>query len=190
MRISSPFVLVCLFLAIGASLTAQTAVEYGTIAAGSTTSATTDAKKISKSIGGVFGQLGKALETPSKGQQGHQTAASAAAAKRAASSRGKQPAALSAAKPESSSGVQSSQIQIGMSRTELLSAVGKPNMQIGGTDEGVFVETYMYGGSADTVTVTLRDGKVTGISPMPQKSITAPASATPTQTSAAAERQR
>jgi len=62
-------------------------------------------------------------------------------------------------------------------------------MKTSGADEGVFTETYMYQGEADTVTVILRGGKVTRISPAPEEeSVTAPAFATPPQTQSKAER--
>jgi hypothetical protein len=178
MRISSFLAVVCLFLALEAGLQSQTAVEYGTITSGSTTGATTDGKDIRKSIGGVFGTLGKGLDQLSKGQQGRQ---------RATPSRAARPAASSAARQVPPRTVNPSQIQIGMSRGELLNAVGKPDMQIGTTDEGVFAETYLYPGGKGNVTVTLRDGKVTGVSPMPEESASAPVPETPPRTSRTAE---
>jgi hypothetical protein len=187
MRISSLLIAVCLLLASGATIKGQTAVEYGTIAAG-TTGAATDAKKRSNSIGGVFNRIGKNLDQLSRGQQGRQRATAASTKKTANSSKGRRRAVWSAAKPEASRIVNPSEVRIGMSREELLSAVGKPSMQIGGTDEGVFAETYTYPGSAGTVTVTLHEGKVTEVSPRPKESAAAPAPTAPLQTNSAAER--
>jgi hypothetical protein len=174
MRISSWLILACLLLSLSTRLTAQTAVEYGTVTAASTAGATTDAK-ISGSIKGVFDRLSKGLDGTSTGQQGHKTAAAKSAGKPIVSRKGSQPAAASAAKPEASRILNRSQIRTGMSREELLRAVGKPFLQTSGTDEGVFAETYMYQCGADTVTVILHDGKVTGVSPIPEVSVAAPA---------------
>jgi hypothetical protein len=180
MRISSIFIAMCFLLAFGATLEGQTAVEYGTIAAG-TTGATTDSKDVSKSIGGVFGRIGKGMDKLSTGPQGRRSATATSVRKPATSGGNRPVAASSIGRPKAAPIVHPSQIRIGMSRKELLRAVGEPSMQISTTDEGVFSETYMYRGSTDTVTVTLHDGKVTEVSPMPEESVKAPVAEIPPQ---------
>ena len=174
MRVSSFFVLVCLLLVVSAKLTGQTAVEYGTATAASTAGAATNEGDISKSIRGVFGRLDKMGDVPSKGQQGRQKAP-APSAKPAASGKGRQ-SAVASAQPEASPIVRLSKIRVGMSREELLALAGRPSMRTSGTDEGVFAETYtydIYQGHIDAITVTLHEGKVSRVSPLPVESETA-----------------
>jgi hypothetical protein len=187
MRISSFFLAICVLLASGAMLKGQTAAEYGTIAAGTTGAITDSSKDVSKSIGGVFGRLGKGFDRLSSGQKGHQTATGTRARKQVASGRSGRAAASPAATPRVAPIVNASQIRIGMSRAELLSSVGEPSMRISATDQGVFSETYIYQ-SSSTVTVTLHDGKVAEVSPMPKESARAPALTTPPLAHSEAER--
>jgi hypothetical protein len=113
--------------------------------------------------------IGKRLDKASAGSKGDATVTTVPASKPAASGKVKESANKSAAKRAIPHIVEPSQIQIGMSREELLRTAGEPFMTTSGTDEGGFAETYMYQGKVDTVTVTLRAGKVAEISPMSEE---------------------
>jgi hypothetical protein len=52
----------------------------------------------------------------------------------------------------------------GMDRADLLKKVGKPSMSMSNMESSKVVETCWYRSGADSITVILRDGKVTEIS--------------------------
>ena len=56
-------------------------------------------------------------------------------------------------------------ISAGMAQEELTRKFGPPAMKTSGTEDSSAGETWWYGAGADTVTVTLADGKVSKISP-------------------------
>ena len=188
MKTRTLFALGCLLVIADGRLAGQAAAEYGATAAASTTGAAAGSKGVSKSIGGVFEGIGKKLDKAA-GDVKSEQAAKAAPSTPAATGKNKPQTTPSATKAAAPRLIKPSQVRIGMTREELITAVGRPSMKTSGADEGVFRETYMYQGEIDTVTVTLHAGKVTGVSPSPEEeSVTAPAFATPPQTQSKAER--
>ena len=147
------------FLAVfTVSALGQTLVEYsiGTAVAGSATAAGT--KGVSKSIGDVFGKLSKTLGKVDRSEPAKPKSTQTRVAPRSSSATTARPST----KP-----VQSGMIEIGMERSALVSKFGKPFIKTSRLDGPQFVETYYYTGSDDMVVVTLRDGRVTAVSPPP-----------------------
>ena len=56
-------------------------------------------------------------------------------------------------------------ISPGMAQEELIRKFGQPAMKTSGTEDSGAVETWWYGSGAETVTVSLTDGKVRTVSP-------------------------
>jgi hypothetical protein len=152
-------------------LAAQTAVEYGTITAAGAAGSAGAMKDTSKSIGNVLGNLGKTLD---KGEASPPSGESVkvAPAKQAKAA----PSRARTAAPPAPRPIQPDSIRKGMTRADLLAKLGKPFMKTGGMDGVEFIETYCYQGPEDLITVTIRDGTVTSISPEPEYQ-TAPAGA-------------
>ena len=71
-----------------------------------------------------------------------------------------------------------SALAIGMERADMVKKVGKPWMSISSVEDSVLVETCTYRSGSDTVTVTLREGKVAtsaGLENLAAKQALAPA---------------
>ena len=72
-------------------------------------------------------------------------------------------APATAAKPEPVLPPNLSALAIGMDRADMVKKVGKPWMSISSVEDSILVETCTYRSGSDTVTVTVRDGKVAAI---------------------------
>jgi hypothetical protein len=140
-------------LSAGAALLhAQAIIEFGT-AAGRAGAAAPGAN-VGKSIVDVFGKVNQSL--------------SGAAKVDAVAKPSPLPAVTTApatvAAPERAIPPDLSALAIGMDRADMLKKVGKPAMSIEGVESATQVETCWYRSGSDSVTVTLRDGKVATIS--------------------------
>lgn len=150
----------------------QTVVEYSTATAAGSTGAAAGGKGVSKSIGGVFGSLDKTLDKLKKSESPksssgpstiiYPSSSSAEAPASAESATGKSPAATETAKL-----IRPEKVSIGMARSDLVTKFGKPFMKATRVEGPHYVETYYYQGDVDIVVVTLREGKVTHVSPPP-----------------------
>jgi hypothetical protein len=136
----------------------QTVVEHSLATAAAGTATAGGAKGVSKSIGSVFGKLSKTLEKVDKSEPAKAKSTQTWVAPRSSSA---------TTAPPSTKPVQPGMIEIGMERSALVSKFGKPLIKAGRLVGPQFVETYYYTGSADMVVVTLREGKVTAVSPPP-----------------------
>jgi hypothetical protein len=156
-----------------ALLQAQAITEYG--AATGSAAATATAAGAGKSAGGVFGKVGKLLAGEAKANDegqppspnGPRPAAAVMVAPKQSSATAPSVvvAAVSAPKPaEPEQPVNLAALESGMDRADMLKKVGKPSMSLSVPESATLVETCWYKNGADSVTVTLRDGKVSGIS--------------------------
>jgi hypothetical protein len=144
-----------LILCAGVTLLhAQAIVEFGTLT-GRSTGAASGAGNVGKSIADVFGKVNQSM-----------TGAGAvdAAAKPKPLPAGTTAPATAAAKPEPATPPNLSALAAGMDRADMVKKVGKPWMSITSVEDSILVETCSYRSGSDTVTVTLRDGKVATIS--------------------------
>jgi hypothetical protein len=143
-----------LILSAGATLLhAQAIVDFGTLS-GRSTGAASGASNVGKSIADVFGKVNQSLTGP-----GTVDAAAKPKPLPAATT-----APVIAAKPVPALPPDLSALAMGMDRADMLKKVGKPWMSITSVEDSVLVETCSYRSGSDTVTVTLRDGKVASIS--------------------------
>ena len=146
-----------LILSAGATLLhAQSIVEFGALtgrAAG-----TAGGAKAGQSIVDIFGKVSKtvteagAVDSNAKPKSLPVTAAPATKI-----------AVTPQAKPEPVLPPDLSALAIGMDRADMVKKVGKPWMSISSVEDSRLVETCTYRSGSDTVTVTLRDGKVAAI---------------------------
>jgi hypothetical protein len=144
-----------LILSAGAVLLhAQSIVEFGTLA-GRSTDAASGAGKAGQSIVDVFGKVTQSLtgagavDAAAKPKPLPVTAAPATTI-----------AVAAQAKPEPVLPPDLSALAIGMDRADMVKKVGKPRMSISSVEDATLIETCTYRSGSDTVTVTLRDGKV------------------------------
>lgn len=138
---------------------AQTAVEYSLGTAGST-GAATGMRGVGKSLAGAFAGVNRTLGTAEKPGVSGATVVFAGSVPAAAAS---SPAIVP--KP-----IDPSKARIGATREELLKQCGEPSTRSSETTGGKLVETYWYDTTThDTLEVTLRDGKVTAITPESKK---------------------
>lgn len=136
----------------------QTVVEHSIITGAAGTATAAGTKGVSKSIGGVFGKLSKTLGKVDKTEPAKPKSTTTRVVSRSSSA---------TTEPLSTEPVQPGMIEIGTTRSALVSKFGKPLIKTGRLDGPEFVETLYYTGSADMVVVTLREGKVTAVSPPP-----------------------
>ena len=144
-------------------LRAQAMVGYGA-ATGQSATAASGAAATGKTAPGVFGKLNQALAGAAKPADAAKTAPAPAvttAAKAPAPATEPAPSAAPAAEPAAPTDF--SALAIGMNRADLLKKVGKPSMTISSVESSVLVENCSYRKGSGTVSVTLRDGKVTAI---------------------------
>jgi hypothetical protein len=151
----------------------QTVVEYSTATAAGSTGAAAGGKGVSKSIEGVFGGLDKTLDKLKKSESPksssgpssiiYPSSSSAEATPSVESSAGESPAAAT----ETAKLIRPEKVSIGMARSDLVTKFGKPFMKATRVEGPHYVETYYYKGAEDIVVVTLREGKVTHVSPPP-----------------------
>jgi hypothetical protein len=142
-----------LILSAGATLLhAQSMVEFGTLTGRGP--AATGGPNVGKSIADVFGKVNQSLTGPG-------TVDSTAKSKPLPAAT---TAPVIAIKPEPALPPDLSALAVGMDRAEMLKKVGKPWMSISSVEDSILVETCSYRKGSDTVTVTLRDGKVAAIS--------------------------
>jgi len=141
-----------LILTAAGLLRAQGITEYGTNAASSSKASPA---ATGKSVNNVFGKVGQTLAgaakvgdnaKPSPPQPSKTTAAAAVAS-------APKPAAP-IAPPDLTA------LANGMDRADMLKKVGKPSMSMSSMESSSLVETCWYKNGDDSVTVTLRDGKV------------------------------
>jgi hypothetical protein len=143
-----------LVLSAGAALLhAQTIVEFGTLT-GRSTGAASGAGNVGKSIADVFGKVNQSM-----------TGAGVvdAAVKPKPVPAATTAPATTAAKPEPVLPPNLSALAIGMDRADMVKKVGKPWMSISSVEDSILVETCTYRSGSDTVTATVRDGKVAAI---------------------------
>jgi len=142
-----------LVLIAGATLLhAQAIVEIGTLtgrAAGAAGGA-----NVGKSIVDVFGKVNQSVTA----------AGTLDAPKPKPLPAGTTAPATAAAKPAPAAPPELSALVTGMDRADMVKKVGKPWMSISSVEDSILVETCSYRSGSDTVTVTLRDGKVATIS--------------------------
>jgi hypothetical protein len=141
-----------LVLCAGATLLhAQAIVEFGTLTgrAGAAAGGT----NVGKSIVDVFGKVNKSVTGAGTVDVNVKPKPLPAAT-----------TAPAAAKPEPAAPPDLSALAIGLDRADMLKKVGKPWMSISSVEDSILVETCSYRIGSDTVTVTLRDGKVAAIS--------------------------
>lgn len=168
---------VLIVTAAGAALLqGQSITEYGATSGSATAAAT--AAGAGKSAAGVFGKIGKLLSgetkpvtdetTPSPSSGGGSRPAPAVVAAKPKSTPAASPvvvAAVSAPAPaEPVKPANLSALETGMDRADMLSKVGKPSMSLSVPESSALVETCWYKNGSDSVTVTLRNGKVARIS--------------------------
>jgi hypothetical protein len=117
----------------------------------------------SKSIGKAIGSLGKAVDKTAS-----QAAQSSSASPAAPSHAEQQPAGQPPPEPKPMP-VSPEDLSIGMTRVELMAKFGKPLMKTSKMDGPQFLEIFYYPHPEDDMTaVTLREGKITAISPPPK----------------------
>ena len=137
-------------------LRAQAVIGYGAVSGQSAAAA--GAAATGKAAAGVLGKLNQTLAGAVKGGDASKPAPAPAISVAAAASK---PAASFAVPPDPLPPADFSALAIGMERADLLKKVGKPSMTISSVESSVLVENCSYRKGADTVAVTLRDGKVT-----------------------------
>jgi hypothetical protein len=168
-----PFVLT---LAVSATLLqGQSITEYG--ATTGSAAATAAAAGAGKSAAGVFGKVGKLLsgETKPVADDGPLSSPSGGSRPAPTATAAKQPSAPAAAPvvvasisaptptaPEKPANLGA--LETGMDRGDMLTKVGKPSMSMSVPESSTLVETCWYKNGSDSVTVTLRNGKVSNIS--------------------------
>jgi hypothetical protein len=167
----NPIVVSVLTGVLGACvLHAQAITEYGATTAGASAAGTVTAKAVVN----IFGKASKALADAA--QSGEDVRPSPSPVQRPASgakhtSQAKSTAtplvsvvAPVAPEPLAKPGPQIppnlSALETGMGRADMLKNVGKPSMSMSSMESSALVETCWYKNGDDSVTVTLRDGKV------------------------------
>jgi hypothetical protein len=129
-------------------------IEFGGVARRVGAAAPT--ANVGKSMGDVFGKVGQSLSGATKTDN---------------------VAKPTVATPERPIPPDLSALATGMDRADMLKKAGKPSMSISSVESSTQVETCWYRSGADSVTVTLRDGKVATISvaeSLPAKEALAP----------------
>ena len=150
----------------------QAVVEHTTATAAGTAGAAAGGQGVSKSIGGILGNLGKTLEKVKNPDAPQQTAGptqivTPPAPARANAETARETGAPAPIEPALRKPVRPEFVKIGMTRAELTKRVGSPFMKTSRVDGSDFVETYYFNAEEDIVVVTLREGKVFDISPPP-----------------------
>jgi hypothetical protein len=138
-------------LILASAAGAQDMVEHAAGAANATS--TTGMRSVGKNAASVLDKAVKALDATAAPSSAKVTAVVIPAA---------------AAKPEPTVkhiAPDPALISPGMAQEELIRKFGQPAMKTSGTEESAAVETWWYGSGAETVTVTLADGKVCTVSP-------------------------
>lgn len=148
----------------------QAIVEHTTATAAGTAGAAAGGQGVSKSIGGILGNLGKTLEKVKNPDASQESAGPTQMVTPTAPARNTVETAREAGAPAETpvrKPVRPEFIKIGMARTELVKRVGSPFMKTSRVDGADFFETYYFNAEEDIVVVTLREGRVTDISPPP-----------------------
>lgn len=145
----------CLTVVFSVFVAGQAIVEHSAATAAGSAAAAGGSKGVSKSVGGVFGSLSKTLEKTGE-------PASANAEGKPARVDGSPSAAGAAYKPKT---IEPGEIAVGTARSDLLNKFGEPFMRTSRVEGLQFVESFYYKGTQDIVVVTLREGKVTAVSP-------------------------
>jgi hypothetical protein len=155
-----------LVLGAGATLLhAQAIVEFGTLTGRAGGAA--GGANVGKSIVDVFGKVNQSVTT----------AGTLDAPKPKPLPAATTAPATAAVKHELAAPPDLSALATGMDRADMVKKVGKPWMSISSVEDSILVETCTYRSGADTVTVTLRDGKVAtiaGAENLPAKQALAP----------------
>jgi hypothetical protein len=139
-------------LSAGTSLVqAQAIIEFG--AAAGRAGAAGAGANVGKSIADVFGKVTQSLSSAGKVDEAVKPGSVPAATT----------APATAATPERPIPPDLSALVVGMDRGDMLKKVGKPSMSIEGVESATQVETCWYRTGSDSVTVTLREGKVATI---------------------------
>jgi hypothetical protein len=142
-------------------LHAQAITEYGA-ATGSSAGATAGAST-GKSVVNIFGKVSQTLAGAAKASDDAKPSPSQPS--KAAAVR----TVASAPKPaEPILPPDLAALVTGMDRADMLKKVGKPSMSLSNVESSVLVETCWYKSGADSVTVTLRDGKVAAFDKIPE----------------------
>lgn len=137
---------------------AQTVVEHSVGSAAASSAAAGATKGVSKSVGDVFQSLTEVLgEAKDSGSKDATSTKVESVTRRPAAGMERPRVRI----------VQPGQIEVGMARSSLLREFGKPFMKTSQVDGPQLLETYYYRGPDDMVVVTLREGKVTAVSPPP-----------------------
>lgn len=156
-------------LILTAAAFAQAVVEHTTATAAGTAGAAAGGQGVSKSIGGILGNVGKALDKAKNPESTRETAGPTQVITPSAAARGSSESAKETSAPPAQTIprklVRPEFIKIGMARTELVKRCGTPFMKTSRVDGSDFTETYYYNAEEDIVVITFREGKVTDVSP-------------------------
>jgi len=139
-------------------LHAQAMIEYGVGAGRSGASA--GAAGAGRSAAQIFDKVGKSLGGAAKTDEEAKRATTRPVATASTVAVSSAPVVPAAPAPPADF----SALVTGMDRADLLKKVGKPSMSMSNMESSKVVETCWYRSGADSITVILRDGKVTEIS--------------------------
>jgi len=153
-------------LLLAGSAVGQSVVEYSTTTAAGAKGAAASGQGISKSIGGILGNLNKTLDSAKKPDTAQTSSGPSRIITPSASLRANAGSA-SEAEIAPAKLLRPEQVRPGMGRSELVKKFGGPFMKASKVDGADFVETYYYQGADDIIVVTVREGKVSSISPPP-----------------------
>ncbi|MGO9096318.1 MAG: hypothetical protein ACLQGV_13995 [Bryobacteraceae bacterium] len=151
-----------LLLLAAMTLPAQNLVEYSITTAGAA-GAAAGMSSLGKAAAGIMQNANGTLEVA------HQSAAAGTAKAKSTAPAGRSentillldtaPSAVKLSPPPDPASV-----RIGMTAQEALAKFGPPGMKLSSADGSHLVETWSYGSDPNTVTLTLRDGKVAEVS--------------------------
>jgi hypothetical protein len=155
-----------LLLLAAMTLPAQSLVEYSITTAGAA-SAAAGMSGLGKATAGVMQNAAGTLEVA------HQAAATGAKAKSTTPAGRSGNAILlfdtAASAVKLSPPPDPASVKIGMTAQEALAKFGPPGMKLSSADGSHLAETWSYGSDPNTVTLTLRDGKVAEVSSPPRE---------------------
>jgi len=158
-----------LLMSSSIALRAQAVVEHSAVTAAGAAGAAA-AKGVGKSAGSILGSVEKLARDGAKTGTATAPAASRPAGSIVVSTRPAKPERVASC----ADGAVPSAIAIGLTRKDLLRKFGEPCMKITKSQGSLLIETYWYTpANRDGLIVTLREGKVTAVSPAPSQQTTA-----------------
>lgn len=149
---------VCLIIALPLLASGQDIVEHSLLTGHVSTSAAGAGKGVSKSIGGVFGSLDRVLG----GQKSGDASTSPSEVISVSVDRQREVYTPTPVSPL--------QVEVGMDRELILKQFGKPFMRTARAEGPELIEVFIYPNpNGDMTVLTLREGKVTAVSPTPAR---------------------